>query len=423
MGDYDVAILGLGTAGAAAAATLSAAGARVLGLESGPLDQAGARWVNDVPRWCLEQSGLGLPKAPEHRGEGAAFHMVAGWDGARVCVTGHQIVELDMRALGDRLRAAALEGGAELVGETQARGVEGHEVHTEKGRFKARWILDASGLAGARLLQRARPKPVELCSAAQEVREVTDPAAARDWFQARGVPPGDILCFTGIAGGYSVLRVRLEGDEVGLLSGSITALGNAAGKQIISRFVADNPWIGQRVFGGARAIPLHAPFARLNDGATAAIGDAGGQVFAIHGSGIGIQLVTARLLADTLAAGGDLAAFNLAWQRRHGGLFAGAALFARFSAALSTDAVDRLIRSGLMAPGVLRDGLDQKVANPRLADLPGLAMGAAREPGLLRILAPILVRMKSLEAHHSRFPEDPTAFDAWNERRERLLSA
>lgn len=79
------------------------------------------------------------------------------------------------------------------------------------------------------------------------------------------------------------------------------------------------------------------------------------------------------------------------------------------------------MRAGLVSEGILRDGLDQRPANPRPGELPALVLGAARELGLLRRLAPVVARMKLLELHHASYPDDAGRLPAWEARRARLL--
>ena len=80
--------------------------------------------------------------------------------------------------------------------------------------------------------------------------------------------------------------------------------------------------IGPRVFGGSGAIPLRRTHDRLAGDRVALLGDAACQVFPAHGSGVAAGLLAARLLADTLAAGGPIGDYAVAWQRRHGGVSA-----------------------------------------------------------------------------------------------------
>ena len=99
--------------------------------------------------------------------------------------------------------------------------------------------------------------------------------------------------------------------------------------------------------------------ASLTDERVALIGDAGCQVFAAHGSGIGYGLIAARLLADTLAAGAPLHHYAKAWHRQYGGLFAAYDLFRRLSQTLTVPDLERMMDSGLMDPDTVRFGMAQ----------------------------------------------------------------
>src|SRR5690606_38217140 len=143
------------------------------------------------------------------------------------------------------------------------------------------------------------------------------------FFERHDTPLGHVLCFSGVAGGYSIVNLRCDGRTVGLLTGSIPGEGHPSGRALLDAFAADNPWVGEVVQGGARALPLSRPDDLLARGSVALVGDAARQVFSAHGSGIGIGLVAARLLADTLAQGRTPRDYAVAFQRRWGGLLAG----------------------------------------------------------------------------------------------------
>ena len=55
---YDVAIIGLGTAGSALAFQCARVGLRVLGVDARTFDEAGARWVNGVPAWTFDAASV-----------------------------------------------------------------------------------------------------------------------------------------------------------------------------------------------------------------------------------------------------------------------------------------------------------------------------------------------------------------------------
>jgi flavin-dependent dehydrogenase len=428
---YDVAIVGAGTAGAAAAGFLAERGLRVVCVDRNPLDRAGAFWVNGVPANAFERAGLPLPASPEHRGGNDGFHLVAGHGPHRLFINDHGVLEVDMRHLVARLHSRARDLGVTFVPRVGVRGVRHGQLITDKGAFSATWFIDASGLTGARLLDQPTVPPVHICTAAQEVRQVLDMRAARDYFARHDTPVGQVLCFAGIAGGYSILNVRLSGDHVSILTGSIPAAGNPAhpsGKAILHAFATSQPWIGDTLFGGARAIPVRRPRDVLARGPIALLGDAACQVFPAHGSGIGPGLVAARVLADTLAdiaahrrASTDLHAYAVAWQRRHGGLLAAYDLFRRFSQTLTPDDLARMIERGLMDPELARAGMAQLLPRLPVRALPAKLWALARCPRLSARLARIGARMLAVRALYARYPHDPGQLPRWSRAVARLF--
>ncbi|MFP4601095.1 MAG: NAD(P)/FAD-dependent oxidoreductase [Persicimonas sp.] len=371
----DVAIIGAGTAGAAAALFCARRGMDAVCVERRPLEEAGAHWINGVPGACFEEAGIALPQAPELLAHGVDFHLVAGFGPERVVVRDHDLMEVDMRLLVQRLQQAAREAGARLQGSTRVDAIDYDGLQTSGGTIRARWYIDASGLAGADLLGAPRPAPSDICTAAQAVHHVEDRNQAGAFFEEHGVQPGQTLCFSGIEGGYSILNLRLDDDHMSILTGSIPAEGYRSGRAILRDFVEDTPWVGEQLFGGARAIPLGQPHRRLQRGNVAALGDAAGQVFSAHGSGIGAGLIAARILADALADGRDLAGYERAWNQRFRSLYTSADVFRRFSQSLDIRDLQRLMRSGLMDAELAKSALEQRM--PKLAGTRALSKLAA----------------------------------------------
>ena len=77
----DLVVVGAGSTGAALAAMAARAGMRVRVVERRAVDEGGARWVNDVPRWCFTAARFSEP--PDHvvagPREGFAATLFAGW--------------------------------------------------------------------------------------------------------------------------------------------------------------------------------------------------------------------------------------------------------------------------------------------------------------------------------------------------------
>ncbi len=422
MSSWDVLVVGLGTAGAATVAACAAEGLRVLGVDRVELDSAGAGWINGVPEWAFEAAGVAAPWGPELHAKGLDFHMLAGWGPRRVRMRGHDLMEVDMGLLSRRLRALAQQRGATLR-RLRVLDFDGRHLETSQGQLTAEVYVDASGLSGASLMRQPGVAREDLCVAAQQVHAVTDLQAARDFFARHEVPVGHTLCFTSIAGGYSILNLRLAGERLAVLAGAIPGLGHPSGPALIRQLRSEQGWVGDKISGGSRPIPLQAPPLCIGEGRVALIGDAARQVHSAHGSGIAQQLLAARLLARVVASGRGPAEYNRQWQRRHGGLLAGADVFRRFSADLGVERLGQLMEAGVLTPGISADVLTQRRPRPAPAELLQAGRGLLRAGRLSARLAPVLARMAALEAHYLRYPGSSAGLVRWNRQRRALLGS
>jgi flavin-dependent dehydrogenase len=416
----DVAIVGAGTAGAAAAALCARRGLSVRVVERRDLEKAGARWVNGVPGWCFDRAGFARPSGAELRGAGHAMNLIAGMGPHRVRIPAHGVLEVDMRELTTRLQGLARDSGAQIQGGVTVQGLTGDTLETSAGPIRARCFVDASGLGGAGWLGGGRPARHDICAAAQEVRAVRDPAAARAFYRRHGVAWGETAVFSSVHGGFSIINVRASDEQVSILTGSIPALGHPSGRAILDRFVATEAWIGEREFGGAQAIPLGRPADVLARGPVALLGDAAGQVFSAHGSGIGAGLVAAAELAHVLADGGTPEDYGVRWMRRWGGLFASYDVFRRYSQERSVEDTEALIQAGLLDPELARAGLDQESPALRPAVLARTLAAAARAPRAAASLMPVIARMELMRTWYSRYPRDLRDVPRWARRAARL---
>jgi flavin-dependent dehydrogenase len=366
---WDVAVVGAGSAGSAAAYQLARAGFETLVLERRALDDAGARWVNAVPGWAFDEAGLERAPFPECRGVTSRFHLFAGWGPLGMTIEPRDILDIDMRHLVQRLRAGAIAAGATFATPARVTGFSADgALATDIGPVRARLIVDATGLRGE--LGGPRAAPADICAAAQAVFRVSDPAEAARFFADHGAGPHEPVCFAGIAGGFSVVVVRLEGDdEVSILTGSRPAAGHASGGQLLRTFVARERWVGPQLFGGQAPIPLaaptKAPFHQSPAGPVIRLGDAAGHVFAAHGSGIGLQLVGGAMAAEAYRQHRDAdraaRAFGDAWQRRFGLLLQASDWFRRSTQHLSPRTLHRLIKHRILVPEMMRIGLEQRI--------------------------------------------------------------
>lgn len=416
-----MAVIGLGTSGAAAAAFCARKGLKVVALDHRARESAGAQWVNGVPRWVFEATDFAAPFGDELRGDGHPFHMVVGRNPAcRVTIHDTGVLEVDMRHYTRRLQTEAENHGAELRDNVRVQGFDGTVLQTTDGPIKARWYVDASGIGGL-FGQGVRASPTALCTAAQYVYELVNPSAAQDWLHEQNAKEGDAICFTGIAGGYSILNVRVEGNQVSLLTGSIPGAGHASGRRIIEDFKAAHTFVGQARFGGLRAIPLCGPATRIAAGRVARIGDSAGQIQAVHGSGIAQQLLAAKVLAESFASGGGPEAYNLAWQRKHGGYVAWSTLFCRFSQALPPGGLQRLVETGTMHAQIMGDVLRQKPPRPNPKALFKSVKGLVQVGGLAGGLLGVVARQPLLALHYARYPKEQSGLQSWSRQLRRII--
>lgn len=410
----DVVIIGAGTAGAAAAYQLARRGMSALCLDRRPLDGAGAHWVNSVAENLFEAADIPLPQGDEIVGGNRPFYLFAGWGPRRIELDSYGAPELDMRKLVARLQGLAAGAGATLVGGVRVDAVDDQHVHTAAGSVRSRWVVDASGLAGLRLLEPPKVSARDLCSASQSTFRLADEVAARAFWAQHDASFGDNLCFAGVAGGYSILNVHVHGDEVGILTGTIPGEGNPSGTALLRSFADRHEWIGEEIHTGSRAIPVRRPFDRLTDGRVIAIGDAASQVFPAHGSGIGAGMIAARKLADALADGRGAHAFAADWMRTEGGKFAAYDVFRRFTQRMGEAELGTLLRTGLM------DQITAKAAKLQVAPdfppevLPAKLRGLVQARGLGARVVGTIAKMELAKALYRRYPEDPAKLPAWS---------
>lgn len=94
---------------------------------------------------------------------------------------------------------------------------------------------------------------------------------------------------------------------------------------MIDEFVSGASWLGERTFGGQGPIPVRRPYDSLGGGGVALVGDAACQVFASHGSGVGMGLIAGSALAEAANRASDpgaddvVHAYERMFRRRYGG--------------------------------------------------------------------------------------------------------
>ncbi len=439
---YDVAVLGAGSAGAAAAWQLARRGLRVALVERRPAFEAGARWVNAIPAWMFEQAEVPLPGAQELRGRDEDICFVGGRPDRVLARGRNDSLLVDMRHLVARLQHLAGGAGVNLLDRCRAVDVEldptgrpralmiQHRDRRGPERcqaLEARLFVDASGTSGflrgrVPALRAVCPPlgPGEICLATQQVARVVSPEGAAAFLRRLGAAPGAFLAWTGVAGGFSTLcvSVRQGLEEVELLAGLVDGgeHGRRDASSLLAELRAREPWIGEAIFGGEGRIPLRRPYDGFVAPGVALLGNAACQVFSVHASSVGASLVAGRYLAEAVAQArngdpGSLASlwpYLSAYQRDLGATQGAYDLFRRMSQGLQGGDLDRLVESGLLTPRSLSEGHDQRLPSLDPRGLLATAAAVPRAPGLALHALRALARMPAVWALYRRFPEEPS---------------
>ncbi len=429
----DVLIIGAGPAGAHLASLLGRAGLTVILLDKNPAGEAGAQWVNGIPLWVFEQAGLDKPGPDEVHGAGARFTLIDPTHQARVSILAPFLLDIDMREFGARLlRTAESSPNVQVFHEIliQSFDIDTHgrpqRAYSQNDCFQAELFVDVSGLAAVvrkntPFLKELCPgvEPTDLCRAAQEVRHINNPLGALEFLEIQKAQSGEILSWVGIAGGFSLLRVQISQDlkTIAFLTGTRALFGVPSGAKLIQNFVAKNPWVGDKIFGGQRAIPLRFPYGNLIAPGVALVGDSACQVYSAHGSGIGMGLLAAKQLAVTVIEaahrGQDLGSLTALWpyayefHKQYGALLAVSDLSRRFSQTLSPYEVHQMIAGGMMTEGVLKSSLLQQQPEVALGELPQQIRGLFTAPGLAVRLGLLFAKVPKILWAARQYPEQP----------------
>ena len=438
----DVIVVGAGPAGALAAGRMARGGLDVLLVERQAKGGGGAQWLNSVPGWMFDAAGIGRSSGEELHGAAQNVILTTRCGGARMRLERVSGLSADMRALGQRLVREFVDAGGRVLWETSVEDADptpqnGQRVFYARERetghrieLAASLFVDASGLAA--VVRRATPAlnavcpkvtPEHICVAAQHVREVKNRSAAAAFCEKNGLRPGEILNVVGANGGFSLMQIGVSEslETVDLLTGSIALPEYPSGLKILEGMLEEHAWIGPEILGGHRAIPLRRPYTHLVAPHVALLGDAACQVYSSHGSGIGIGLIAAKLLAEAVIEGvrggqapghqEGLLSYAYRFHRRWGGLFASADLMRRFAQNLAPHETVALLKHGLLSPSMTRDAIAQRAAKPSLDELPDVLKGAWRARKLFKNMAPTFARLPVINALATRYPKNMTRFD------------
>lgn len=430
----DLLIAGAGIAGLTLAVAAARRGLKVVVVERREPGVAGAHWINGVRPDAAAACGMRLPERLVVHGHGR-FVTTDPLDTVRVVVDPAPLHEMDMAAMLGWLIEEARQAGATVLHgvhiDTIDRlpGQTSHRVSTSAGAaWTAAVVADTRGHNPSNL-----EDSLDVCSAWQAIARVSDPGAARRWWEEKGLRPGDTWSLAGVEGGWSVRNFCLldDGERLALLSGALHRPGWRSGARIGREALQGLPFSTQVERHGGGLIPLRpSPGPLVSDGRILA-GDRAGLVFPLHGSGVSPAFSFAAIVAGQLSellgkkepTQAALWPIYSAWQRGQGATHAGYQGLRMLAATLTPEDHRTLLQSGISSPASVRAALLQEPLRPSRPHLAGLVATRWRLSGLLARAAQALAWGEALRVHHTRFPTTPDEFASWCATRDRLESA
>ena len=399
----NVTIVGAGTCGAFLGLLLAKAGIKTMIIDQQAFGKTGATWVNGIPNWMLKEADFGPLKENEIFSKNEPFTILSPKSKSRITLTNNPIVDVNMRKLTKRIIRDFKEIPSTMaLFNTHITSVlkNSHgRIHTIIGTLRKKTktknisirsdlFVDASGMKAvlrkkSNLNQFCKNvKNSDICLANQEIYSIKDKFGALNYLEKNLAIPTEVLATLGVNGGFSLFRTQFDQDleYVSFLTGTKANQKGPHAKNIVTRFVKKNKWLKSRISGGSKAIPIRRPYTYLVTEGLALIGDAACQIYPAHASGIGISLIAAKQLAQTVIKqaleGKDIGSITALWpyalsfHQNYTGNLTVSESFCKFTGSLSKNQIHTLIENKILTKTLLENSLAQKPMGVHMEDIP-----------------------------------------------------
>lgn len=412
MRDWDLVVCGAGPAGCALAAKVASGGGRVLLLERASAPGEGRDWVVDVASGTFETAGVPAPEAADLFEEPDATYLVTTTRDLMVELLPSPILPVRNAVYVRRLAQWAVDCGAVLETETSVLGpliagdsVGGVRLSAPSGEMVATASItaDCTGISGA--IRRKTPPawhlsdglaPSQIVLARRETRLI-DRDSARENIRDGHMMDRARLDRVGTQGPYSIETCFLDIERgfADILIGVKPGSGPDADERFAA-FLAERPYIGEKVFGDGGPIPIRRPLDTFVADGLVVLGDSACQVIPAHGSGTASALLAADLCAESVLRALETGRSDreALWGYNHGFMTARGAVLAYYDVirrhADTQDVADlnTMLRTGVLGPGEVFSGLFPEV--PKLGfkqlapKLRGMMKVIGAMPGIIR---------------------------------------
>ncbi len=441
---FDVAVIGAGTAGCLAARSTAAAGLKVCLVDAKPREEIGEKICGDaLGEHHLETVGLGLPNHGEleKRIEGVEIHSPDLQTVFTVQYEDYVGYMLNRRLFGQWLLRKALDTGATLLDSTKVlepiiekkcvTGVKAKDVRTHGNvDLKARTVLDASGFSA--VIRKRLPlemgiernlanEDVEACY--REIRQLRAETQKSDYckiYLDQKVTPG----------GYTWIFPKSGAKvNVGLgvcMRGKFPKPRTQFREHISTRSLFEGSLL---LNAGSWYDPTRRPLDNLVGNGVAVLGDAASLVNPIHGGGIGPSMLSGHLAGRAVVnafENGDfgqksLWPYNREYMDAYGAKQAGLDVFRMLLLTSRNEDLNYGMRHQLMKEDdILKAGLGEKF-QLNFSESARRVFRGMRRLGFLSKLRTTVSLMKKVRAHYREFPESPEGFPLWQNKTEALF--
>lgn len=444
MKNFDVIVVGAGTAGCIAAKTVADAGLEVCLIDRKEKEEVGKKVCGDaIGKHHFDRLNLDYPYGRE---------LERKIDGIAVCspdvkTVAHMKGEglygfiLNRHLFGQRLLGDAIKAGATFLESTQAVGLLMKDnfvtgvpttdlASKEMAELGARVVIDASGFSAVLrknlppeigIQRNVDPKDVAICY--REIRELAEPATelefCRIFFNQRVAP-----------GGYYWIFPESE-TKVNVGLGVVMTKGFPNPKDQLYKNVLSQSLFKESsiISGGGGYVPTRRPLDCMVGNGVMIVGDVACQVNPIHGGGMGPSMMGGALAGKTIIEAiekGDVSReglwlYNARYMQSYGAKQAGLDVFRMLLQRLSDDDLNygmkyRLVTGEDALKASMGEDLRLNITETTRRIFKGL-----RRLSLLKELRRTASLLKKLKALYNNYPEAPQDFDEWRKKTQSLI--
>ena len=445
MTEFDVIVVGAGTAGCMTAKNVAKAGLEVCLIDRKRRDEIGEKVCGDaVGKHHFDTLGLAPPKGEELSSRIEGIKIYSPDLETVFTVKSEQTYGfiINRRVFGQRLLNDAVDAGASLLESTIATqpivkdgfvtGIEAKDMKNDKTmRLESKVVVDASGFTA--ILRKGLPAEIGIDL---NVKNEDVEACYREIRRLKGQDFDSNYCEiyldqTLTPSGYH--WVFPEGENtvnVGLGVAMVKGFPNPK-NQFYQKILPKNLFEKSTLIkGGSWFVPTRCPLDCMTGNGVVVVGDSACQVNPIHGGGIGPSMMGGSLAGKTIAEAIEnddvsregLWRYNVDYMRAYGAKQAGLDIFRLF---LLKSVGNEEINYGMKYPLLTENDLFKASVGEDLhlniGEKTRRVFRGLGKLSMLRRLRDAAELLKELKAAHLNYPSSPEDFEEWRRKTQAIM--